>query len=252
MNWNDATEVSSKEWFHDDHITFEEQFALIKTPYVVAESCGLDSLEPLLSNPVITHLNADDNPIETLEPLRHNTSLRWISLYDCTQIPDIDFLQDNDTLEYLRLYANSIDNIDSMSVNTTLKTLIVACNECITTLEPLRTNSTLTKLNASYTEIAALDPLEMNSTLKVLKINGTRVQSLEPLALNSSLERLDISDTMITDVTPLYGCTALEDVHLNGKISDSQEEMLYLLTKTNYENSFNRRCTLCDLICKKE
>src|SRR3990167_366313 len=106
---------------------------------------------------------------DTLELI--GQSLNFTDLYYLSVLLE---LQCNAHITNLDLSQNNIDNLSSLTNNTSLRELCLDHNH-IQNLTPLANNPTLTKLELSGNEITDISPLQHNTALTHLDIGGNEV-----------------------------------------------------------------------------
>lgn len=136
-----------------------------------------------------------------------DTSVTTLKLYD-GQVEDLEFMRGNCSIEALYVYnCKGLKSLDPIKDNTTItKLFLYGCS--IESLEPLFNNTTIRTLDIRDNRHPIdISPL-VNSAITKLRINRCGVVSIESLRYNVIVYDLNLHNNRITDISPLEGnCT---------------------------------------------
>lgn len=117
--------------------------------------------------------------------------------------------------------------LEAYDVNE-LTTLDISSNS-LTTLEPIKRFTQLTKLSACDVPIQDISAIRNFKQLKKLYLSGTLVNTIEPLAELKNLRELHLNDMPITDIKPLDKLNKLEELGLSGtKLGEDLSPLTHL------------------------
>jgi hypothetical protein len=170
----------------------------------------------------LEYLKCDDTKIVDSTVLNKCTSLRTLSVHNCT-LKDINFtkympllinlyvscnfistlspLENNANLKKFNFKNNVIDNITYLQKNTNLM-LLDSSNNCLADRLDLSPFKNLVDARFSYNEITEIDGIEFPN-LVLLDIRQTKIKNLNVLANSPKLSALHIDSTSISDITPI-------------------------------------------------
>lgn len=94
-----------------------------------------------------------------------------------------------------------------------IKTINVANNGTLNTLNPLSVLFNLEKLNAENTRVTNLAPLKDLTNLEELNVSKTNVTDLAPLQNLKSLKTINFSETQVASITPLKDLNQLRKIY---------------------------------------
>jgi hypothetical protein len=103
-----------------------------------------------------------------------------------------------------------------------IKSVDLANNDAVTSLEPLRMLYRLEELDVSGCNITDLSPLGGLSNLKTINISNTKVQFVEALKTLGRLEVLKCEKTQVAELAPLENCFKLKRVYADNSNVDTK------------------------------
>ncbi len=167
----------------------------------------------------------------TKEQLQELANLKRIDLSDfpemgrrSIEIHSLDYIDKLLFLEELKFSNTSITSLEPLRGNTTLKVL-VCNNNPIETLEPLSEVRNLEVIDVQNTPIKSLEFLAGLHELKKLNCSGTQIKKLKGLENMNSLEQLDCYNTSIKKLDELEYIPTLKLLRCyNTRISDRRIE----------------------------
>jgi serine/threonine protein kinase len=164
---------------------------------VDVRGCNLTDLEFIRGIPV-TELICRTNQIEKLDPLAEISSLVYIDASD-NRISDLSPLRGLN-LYGLRILNNRVTNLEPLRNSKLIDLDVSGCQ--ISDIEPLRGNH-LVSLSLASNRIKNIEPLS-GSPLKQLSITDNQVQDISPLK-GLSLSHFYMVRNQISDLEPLRG-----------------------------------------------
>lgn len=109
-----------------------------------------------------------------------------------------------------------------------IKTLNIAGNDRIQTLDPLSNLSQLRELQCQATGISSLEPLESLSDLRNLNFSDTRVDDLWPLEGLTKLEKLSFDRTPVDRLLPLMELQELGNIYCDQTQIPEEEIIVFM------------------------
>lgn len=179
----------------------------------------------------ITHLDASNMDIESLEGLQYLRNLTDLNL-DNNRVTDVTPLSDLQRLVSLELRGNQVSDLQGFELLTSLRYLDLRENH-LNRIDEIQMLHTLERLNLRENNISDLNPLKNLDQLSYLNLHSNpQVESIAPLQNLSSLEVLILKDIDIgDDIIYLENLTNLNRINLqNTSISDvsSLKSMAFL------------------------
>lgn len=165
-------------------------------------------LSSLKDNTILTLISVMGRPITHFDFLRTSKTIVDVRFHSC-HLENVDFIDDNESIEHLELDSNLIHDLAPLAGNTKMKGLYLESNH-IESIEPLTGNSTLTHLRLIGNRITNLSPLRDNRSIISLGIDRNQIDNLTPLMGMNLVELSMDGNTSLTDLSPLVGCLKLE------------------------------------------
>lgn len=165
----------------------------------------LSNAEDLLfveGNTSLEHINVFGRPKKNFDSVLRIPSLRKLQLGGSI-VENLDLFR-TATLQELEILYGKITSLEPLRFNTSMKCLNLTSNH-VKSLDILATNTTLVALYLDRNQIESLDPLNGNTTLKMLYVENSIIESIEPLRGNSALTHLRLIGNPIEDISPLTG-----------------------------------------------
>jgi hypothetical protein len=145
---------------------------------------------------------------------RGDQSVTELCLYD-GQVLDLEFMRENHSVERLCVYnCEGVKSLDPLRNNTTITKLwLHGCS--IESLEPLQHNASIRTLDIRDN----LHPIDISplskTSIKTLCIKRCGMKSLASLQYNTSVVVLDLIDNHITDISPLRDNRAITKLDIS-------------------------------------
>lgn len=159
--------------------------------------------------------------LETIEKIRLNDP--ELAAVDLSDAKDLSFVEGNTTLEYIVISGKPKKNFDSVLRIPSLRKLRLG-RDVVDDLESFRT-ATLQDLVIQYGKITSLEPLRFNTSLKSLDLTSNDVESLDILTTNTTLVELHLDNNEINSLGPLYGNTTLKTLYVEDSNIESIEPL---------------------------
>ncbi|NOY50796.1 MAG: leucine-rich repeat domain-containing protein [Chlorobi bacterium] len=125
-------------------------------------------------------------------------------------------------IAHSRMRLSDPVNKEQLHKIISIKSVDLANNKAIKSLEPLRMLYRLEELDVSGCDISDLSPLGGLNNLKNININKTKVQSVKALKPLGRLEVLRCENTGIADLSPLENCFKLTRVYADNSNIDTK------------------------------
>ncbi len=126
------------------------------------------------------------------------------------------------SIAHSRMRLSNPVNKEQLHKIISIRSVDLANNKAIKSLEPLRMLYRLEELDVSGCNISDLSPLGGLNNLKAININKTKVQSVEALKSLGRLEVLRCENTGLTDLSPLEHCFKLANVYADNSNIDTR------------------------------
>lgn len=117
---------------------------------------------------------------------------------------------------------------------------------------PLRYCEDMVCVDIGHSTVATIDFVSYMPHLKYLILAWTQVQDISPISSCKELIYLEIDHGIVHDLSPLVGCTALEDINVNGQqVSNSVEplkQMTWLKNLWVTDRSYTEKMELTEAL----
>lgn len=221
--------------------------------YLKMERTPVEQLGPLKDLSGLHFLFADQTKVSDLSPLNGLPELNRIycDRTGVTRTEAIRFMEQNPNVLVVYESADLVnwwrnispawrevfsDHVSLFSEPTKeelhriikIKTLNIAGNQRIKTLEPLANLSQLRELSCQGTGIDHINPLSSLADLRILNFSDTRVEELDPLEGLTKLEKLTFDRTPVSRILPLMELEELKNIYCDQTQIPEEEIIVFM------------------------
>ncbi|MEM1277446.1 MAG: hypothetical protein AAGH74_13050 [Pseudomonadota bacterium] len=182
----DDTDIQSLEYFGDS--------GRLESLLVSANRTKIQSLEPLRNQTSLWELNIDDTNVSSLSPIAGCRELKEVRIRN-TKIQFIEALQNAEKLVFLGL--SGCPGLE---------------------IEPIAKLIALEQLDANNCGVLDLSPIERLQKLHNLQLRDNNIASIEALRGLEQLTWLDLGNNPLADISPLERLHALRALLLDGTL----------------------------------
>ncbi|TMQ91616.1 NACHT domain-containing protein, partial [Actinomadura soli] len=152
-------------------------------------------------------------------PVRRQTELTSLRLYDCARLTGLDALGSRGTLRELGISGSRLTSGDGLEevrqAAPNLQDLSVGACDWVTDLRPLTTLPLTALYLYGCRNVTDFEPISSLTELRVLNMYGTHIEDLDPLRHLTKLKSLYLMYCDgLTDLRPLASLTNLEELAL--------------------------------------
>lgn len=156
--------------------------------------------------------------------------VRSVHIYQ-SQLEDISFLKDFESLMVLTLNTNNIEDLSPLEGKDTILWLRFDGND-VHDLTPLSSLTALKSVSAHSNKIVDLTPLSGMPALEKIEFYNNLIKDISPLKEIRSLKSVELINNRIEDVSPLQEFKAFDELRLTGNPITNIETLSHI---TNLE-----------------
>lgn len=175
---------------------------------------SIANVAPLAYLSNLKSLDLSDNVVDDLSPLVYLTQLTDLKLNYYALVPDLTPLGQLPSLQNLEIYADTLENPDSLSALHNISSL--RANSTFGDIQLIKTLTQLRHLELAYVAIGNQDDLANLTNLTYLDLIDMGMNSASPLATLTELSHLYLNENPIPDLLPLQNLTGLHELGLFG------------------------------------